>query len=58
VALTVSIPAIGLIAFAPRLAYAATLPGERRPTHIAAAATGAILCAATWVLISASGAIR
>jgi hypothetical protein len=41
-------PAAAVIAFIPRLAYAVTLPPDRRGEHLVQAVTGLVLCAAAY----------
>jgi hypothetical protein len=52
VALLSPLPLLGTVAFAPRLVFAATRPDGQRAAHLAAAATGAALCALVWVLVT------
>lgn len=48
-------PAVGLLAFAPRLAYAMLGDNARRRRHLTAAAVGTTLCTICWALVSVIG---
>ena len=55
-ALLLPSPLIGLIVFAPRLAYAASISADRRRPQLIAVGMGLALCAVAWTLVSAVGA--
>lgn len=55
VAVMLPMPALGTLAFVPRIGYALTLPTDRKRGQLAAAAAGSALCAVTWVLIALVG---
>lgn len=50
------LPALGLLAFTPRAAYAALGPKRVRRAQLVAIALGAALCVIGWALVSAVGA--
>ncbi|MHB8762363.1 MAG: DUF3307 domain-containing protein [Coriobacteriia bacterium] len=51
-ALVMPLPALGALAFAPRLAYTLTRERERRAHHLPAAAIGLALTAAGWLFVT------
>ncbi len=51
-ALVTPLPALGALAFAPRLAYTLTQERERRAHHLPAAAIGLALTAAGWLFVT------
>lgn len=51
-AVVLPVPALGALAFVPRIGYAIASPRERRRRQLAAAAAGFTLCALAWMLIA------
>ena len=51
-AVLLPVPALGALAFVPRVGYALASPPPRRRAQLAAVAAGAALCAVAWALIS------
>jgi hypothetical protein len=58
VALLGPVPPLGVLAFAPRLAFALTRPATQRIRHLSDAIAGLALCALVWVLITGFAATR
>lgn len=54
-ALLLPMPALGALAFLPRLAYALASPAERRHRSLSATAAGLSLCAVAWGLVMLLG---